>query len=179
MTTNVTDTAAKQTQGVTTGGSSGVMFGGVDMSLEDAMALLFIQRAQTMTDLASDRAQTAQDKLKDIQAARDMLGKMRGLKQTASKDGSSTMPPDMKAFCQEHHIHWDETGNDDKHDKDEWDVNIQYMQDYVDKLSSDNDLFMIKLKSVINKSQEATQAADGLMTKNKEVVSSIVANFAR
>ena len=178
MTTNVTDAAAPPT--IQTGGSSGITFGGVDMSLDDAIALLFMQRAQTMTDLAADRAQTAQEKLKDIQTARDMLSRMRDLKQQADHGNTTKkMPDDMKAFCEQHKISWDKTGNDDYHNKDEWDVNIQYMQDFTDKLSSDNDLFMIKLKSVINKSQEATQAADGLMTKNKEVVSSIIANFAR
>ena len=177
MTTGVTDSAATQT--IQAGGPSGVKFGGVDMSLDDAMALLFLQRAQTMTDVATDRAQTAQAKLKDIQGARDMLARMRELKQEAAKNHNSTMPPDMKQYCEDHNISWDKKGNDDVHNKDEWDVNIQYMQDFVDKLSSDNDLFMIKLKSVINKSQEATQAADSLSTKNKEVVSSIIANFAR
>ncbi len=178
MTTNVTD--ASSTPTITAGGSSGIMFGGIEMSLDDAMALLFIQRAQTMTDLATDRAQTAQEKLHEIQEARDMLSRMRELKQEADHEDSTTkMPADMKEFCDKNNISWDKTGGDDYHNKKEWDVNIQYMQDHVDKLSSDNDLFMIKLKSVINKSQEATQAADSLMTKNKEVVSGIIANFSR
>ncbi len=177
MTGNVTNPALTQT--IKSTGTGGVTFGGVPMSLDDAMTLLFMQRAQTMSDLATDRAQTAQEKLKEIQQARNYLSQMRELKGQSGDHHSSKMPQDMKDYCKAHDIEWDHTNDDDNHNKGQWDINIQYMQDFVDKLSSDNDLFMIKLKSVINKSQEALQAADSMNTKSKEVMSSIIANFAR
>ena len=165
-------------------GSGGVLVDGVAMSLNDAVALIYMKRAETMNDIATDRAQEAEMKLKDLQDARAMLGRMRGLKQDARNDtqhahNCTEMPPDMVQYCKDHKVDWDHHNNDTWHTADEWDVNIQYMQDHLDKLSSDNDLFMIKLKSVINKGQEATQACDGMNTKSKEVMSSIIANMAR
>ena len=147
------------------------------MSLNEKLLMLFINRAQTMQGIAGDRTEEAQDKLKEIQDARAMKSRMNDLKQKANDDGHAVMPQDMKDYCEAHNIDWDHTGHDDNHNKDEWGVNIQYMDDFIDKLSSNNDLFMIKLRSVVDKSNEAVQGAGGVESQAKDLMKDILAGF--
>lgn len=164
------------------GGPSGIsQIAGTDggsMSIEDVMAMLFLRRAETLSGLATDRAQQEQDKLNDLNAGREMLAKMTALKQDAGKK-TSEMPADMVDFCKSHNIDFDHTGNDNLHTKDEWGVNIQYLNTYIDKLSSDNDTFMIKLKSLVGKATNATEGANNVVTQKKQIMKDILTSFGR
>ena len=147
------------------------------MSLNEKLLMLFLNRAQTMQGIAGDRTEEAQDKLKEIQDARAMKSRMNDLKEKADHDGHAVMPQDMKDYCEAHNVDWDHTGHDDNHNKDEWSVNIQYMDDFIDKLSSNNDLFMIKLRSVVDKSNEAVQGASGVENQAKDLMKDVLAGF--
>ncbi len=164
------------------GGTSGIsQIAGTDgsnMSVEDIMAMLFLRRAETLSGLATDRAQQEQGKLDELNSAREMLARMTALKQDAGKHASE-MPADMVAFCKEHNIDFDHTGNDNWHNKDEWGVNIQYLNTYIDKLSSNNDTFMIKLKSLVGKATNATEGANNVVTQRKQIMKDILTSFGR
>ena len=164
------------------GGAGGVSHvaraDGGRISVEEVMAMLFLRRAETLSDLASDRANQEQGKLNELNDARQMLARMTGLKQDAGKH-SSEMPADMVAFCKEHSIDTDRTGNDNKHGKDEWGINIQYLNTYIDKLSSSNDTFMIKLKSLVGKATNATEGANNVVSQRKQIMKDILTSFGR
>ena len=155
---------------------------GKSMSIEDVMAMLFLRRAETLSKLATGRADQEQSKLNDLNTAREMLARMTAIKQdTGDKKGkgASAMPQDMVAYFEAHDIDYDRKGGDTWHNKDEWGVNIQYMNTYIDKLSSDNDTFMIKLKSLVGKATNATEGANNVVTQKKQIMKDILTSFGR
>ncbi len=152
-------------------GNGSVKYGGTEMSVQELVMMVFMMKAEVMSSVAADRASDAQSKLDLIKKARSFLTDMDVKKNDAktATAGNTEMPSDMKAFMKENNIKWDTTGNDDYHDPDQWDINKQYMNDFIDKQSSNNDLQMIKLKSVINKQQEAVQGSDSMVGRIKEL----------
>lgn len=53
------------------------------------------------------------------------------------------------------------------------------ISNYVDQLSSNNDLRMLSLKSAVNRAEEALTAADGVLQNIKQLMQTIVNNMAR
>ena len=53
------------------------------------------------------------------------------------------------------------------------------ISNYVDQLSSNNDLSMLSLKSAVNKAQQAMTAADGVLQNIKQLMQTITSNMAR
>ncbi len=151
-------------------GNGSVKYGGTEMSVQELVMMVFMMKAEVMSSVAADRASDAQSKLDLIKKARAFLTDMDVKKNDAkTKGGSTEMSADMKSFMKANGIKWDTTGDDDWHDSDQWDINKQYMNDFIDKQSSNNDLQMIKLKSVINKQQEAVQGSDSMVGRIKEL----------
>lgn len=146
---------------------------GTSMSVMEAVSFLYLERSETFSQLSKDKMQDAQTNLNKIKEARTMLAKMRGLKEDAGK-GTSDMPPDMVKYCNDHKIDTDRRGNDDKHNKSEWDVNIENMQAHLDTLTDSNQLEFLKLKSVVNKLDESVTAANKAVDKNHDAIKGIL-----
>ena len=146
---------------------------GTSMSVMEAVSFLFLERSETFSQLAKDKMGEAQDNLNQIKEAREMLAKMRGKKQDAGK-GTSTMSDDMVKYCSDNNIQTDRKGDDDRHDKGEWDVNIENMQAHLDSLTDSNQLQFLKLKSTINKLDESITAANKAVDKNYDAVKGIL-----
>ena len=53
------------------------------------------------------------------------------------------------------------------------------ISNYVDQLSSNNDLRMLSLKAAVNKAQQAMTAADGVLQNIKQLMQTITSNMAR
>lgn len=53
------------------------------------------------------------------------------------------------------------------------------ISNYVDQLSSNNDLRMLSLKTAVNKAQQAMTAADGVLQNIKQLMQTITSNMAR
>ena len=53
------------------------------------------------------------------------------------------------------------------------------INNYVDGLTSTNDLKMLELKTSVNKAQEALTAADGVLQDLKQLMQTITGNMAR
>ena len=147
---------------------------GTSMSVMEAVSFLYLERSETFSQLSRDKMQDAQDNLNKIKEARDMLARMRQLKSEAGKKKASTMPQDMVDYCADNDIKLDETGNDNKHNKGEWDVNIENMQAHLDSLTDSNQLEFLKLKSTVNKLDEAITAANKAVDKNHDAIKGIL-----
>lgn len=173
MATITPNTDVSLNQKIESKGDGFVEYGGVRMSVDELVMLVFMMKSETMSNLASDRAADAQANLQQIQKARGYSSQVGQLKSQAG-GGTSSMPADMKKFFQDNGIKWSKEG---AQGKDDWDITKQYLNDYIDKLSSNNDLKMIKLKSIINKQQEAAQGADSMVTISKQTMGSILSNF--
>ena len=146
---------------------------GPSMSVMEAVSFLFMERSEVFSTLAKDKMQESQNNLNEIKEARAMLARMRILKQDAGKD-ASTMPDDMIEYCKQNKISTDRKGDDDIHNKGEWDVNIENMQSHLDSLTDSNQMQFLQLKSVVNKLEESVSAANKAVDKNHDAVKGIL-----
>ena len=83
-----------------------LMFGGQKVSLDTAIMLLFLARAQTVSDLSQQRVVAMQNDLKEMNQAKKMLDLMQNLKTTARKDGNARMPPELLQWLKQNKISW-------------------------------------------------------------------------
>ena len=81
-------------------GEGRVSYGGETMSVMEAVSMLFIERSEVFSDLAADKIQASQAKLKEIKEARKFLQVMRTLKSNANTNANknSGMPVEMGAL---------------------------------------------------------------------------------
>ena len=172
--TNTPDADPALEGNVTYVGEGRVSYGGTNMSVMDAVTLLFLERSEVFSGLTKDKMNESRQNLKEIQSARKMLARMRELKAGASSKKTTTMPDDMVEYCQKNGISWDTKGDDYHHNSKEWDVNIEYMQGHLDKLTDSNQTEFLKLKSNVNKLDEAVTAANKMIEKSYDAVKNVL-----
>jgi len=154
--------------------------GSSKLSVAEMAAVLFLHRSEVMNDIASSRTTEAQARLAALKDANAMKAKGMELKDEAKDNKKSHMPTDLCAWCDRNGVEFQHK-SDDKgmHTPEEWDINIENLDNYIQNLSSNNDLEMIHLKSWINKAEQAVQAGDNMWNKVAQTTSSIVANLGR
>lgn len=170
-------------KGVEYVGQGRVSYHGETMSVMEAVSLLFVERSEVFSDLAADKIKSSQAKLKEIKEAREMLQRMRKLKGEA-KGGKSDMPEDMIAWDNKNSKSrstagdfWDSNGdginNRVKYDPDQWDIAIQGTSAHIESLTDSNQLEFLKLKSTVNKLDEAVSASNKMYDKNYDAIKAI------
>ncbi|MGI9228473.1 MAG: hypothetical protein ACR2P9_01295 [Gammaproteobacteria bacterium] len=166
------------------------------VSVEDVVALLFLRRAHTLQGILQDKADQEKNKLDAIDAARQMGARVTELTQEADRWKNSNMPKDMQDYFEAHGIAFDETvGKSDDNlkntdgtvnplrgeytfTKDQWGVASAGLNAQVDKMTSDNSIFTIKMKSTLSKADNALEAYDGINKKHNDTQGSIIRNIA-
>lgn len=83
----------------------------------------------------------------------------------------------MKAFFDQNGIKYDTTGNDMINNKDEWDVAIQGLKNFTDKLNSNSQMDMIRLQSLMNKRDQAFEMMTNVLQKTSKLNGDIISNM--
>ncbi len=152
-----------------------IMYQGQPVSIDQALELVFLDRANEFNSQAADQIKAMENSLNEMKSTRDMLARMKELQTTTKEDGgTSEMPKDMVEFLKARGVKTDRKGNDDVHNADEWAVNIQYLESYSDQVSGDNQVLFIKLKSATNKAKEAETAVSSHDNKAYQVANTIL-----
>ena len=162
-------------------GEGRVSYGGETMSVMEAVSMLFVERAEVFSDLAADKIQSSQAKLKEIKTAREFLQRMRGLKSGATGDSHTEMPQDMMKWMDKNKIVRSGDGEFGvwkgkeyvKYNKDQWDVCITNMSAHIETQTDSNQLEFLKLKSTVNKLDEAVSASNKMYDKNYDAIKAI------
>ena len=149
-----------------------------DISPLEAVCLVLQQRYITMSDITAQKTREMQEQVNQINEANAWLNALGN----AGDDGESFTPPDgasvgLKEWMTDHGL--DTTGVTDPLDADGIENAEGQISNYIDQLSSTNDLKMLSLKTAVNKSQEALTAADGVLQDLKQLMQTITANMAR
>ena len=149
-----------------------------DISPMEAVCLVLQQRYITMSDVTAQKTREMQEQVNQINEAGSWL---RAVKD-AGDDGESFNPPagasdGLKQWMTDHGL--DVTDVDDHPDADGVKKAEGEIGNYIDQLSSTNDLKMLSLKTAVNKSQEALTAADGVLQDLKQLMQTINNNMAR
>ena len=149
-----------------------------DISPLAAVCLVLQQRYITMSDITAEKTREMQEQVNQINEANAWLNALGN----AGDDGESFTPPDgasvgLKEWMTDHGL--DTTGVTDPLDADGIENAEGKISNYIDQLSSTNDLKMLSLKTAVNKSQEALTAADGVLQDLKQLMQAINNNMAR
>ena len=149
-----------------------------DISPMEAVCLVLQQRYIAMSDVTAQKTREMQEQVNQINEANSWLNAL----QSAGDDGKGFEPPagasgGLTKWMSEH-------GLDTKDVADQPDTNgvknaEGQINNYIDQLSSTNDLKMLSLKTAVNKSQEALTAADGVLQDLKQLMQLINNNMAR
>ncbi|PTX91919.1 hypothetical protein DB346_23465 [Verrucomicrobia bacterium LW23] len=148
------------------------------LSLDTIMMMVNTDRANMLD--AQVRAKAAQIKSKNdlLVQANNMYAQMKDLQNQAATntDKFTNMPADMKKFLDQNGIKYDTTGNDVKHNKDEWEINLGYMKTFIDNLTSSSQLEMTELQSIMNKFNQTTEGLSNWLSKDSQSKNTIVGN---
>ena len=149
-----------------------------DISPLEAVCLVLQQRYITMSDVTAQKTREMQEQVNQINEANSWLNAVKN----AGDDGESFTPPagtsgGLKQWMTDHGL--ETTGLNDPLDADGLRNAEGQISNYIDQLSSTNDLKMLSLKTAVNKSQEALTAADGVLQDLKQLMQTINNNMAR
>ena len=149
-----------------------------DISPMEAVCLVLQQRYIAMSDVTAQKTREMQDQVNQINEANSWLNALKN----AGADGGSFKPPagashGLTMWMANHGLKT--TGLSDTPDAAQIKDAEGKIGNYVDQLSSTNDLKMLSLKTAVNKSQEALTAADGVLQDLKQLMQLINNNMAR
>ena len=149
-----------------------------DISPMEAVCLVLQQRYIAMSDVTAQKTREMQDQVNQINEASSWLNALKN----AAASGKPFKAP---AGAQHGLTQWmtnhglDSTGLSDTPNAAQIKDAEGKIGNYIDQLSSTNDLKMLSLKTAVNKSQEAMTAADGVLQDLKQLMQLINNNMAR
>jgi len=141
------------------------------MPIDVAAFYLAISQTESLDNQIKDRLETIRAKQTEISEARDILARMKALKEQAGK-GTADMPADMKTWLQARGIKIDANRK-----KEGWDINMEYVNNYVKNLNSAVELDMLNIQSMMSKRGQALQMSSDIMKKSNESKDAIIRNI--
>ena len=149
-----------------------------DISPMEAVCLVLQQRYIAMSDVTAQKTREMQEQVNQINEANSWLNAVKN----AGTGGGSFTPPagasgGLTKWMTDHGL--ETKGVSDHPDADGIKNAEGQIGNYIDQLSSTNDLKMLSLKTAVNKSQEALTAADGVLQDLKQLMQLINNNMAR
>ena len=149
-----------------------------NISPMEAVCLVLQQRYITMSDVTAQKTREMQEQVNQINEANAWLNAVKN----AGDSGNSFTAPagtsaGLKTWMTNHGL--DTNGVENQPDANGVKKAEGEIGNYIDQLSSTNDLKMLSLKTAVNKSQEALTAADGVLQDLKQLMQTINNNMAR
>lgn len=149
-----------------------------DISPMEAVCLVLQQRYIAMSDVTAQKTREMQDQVNQINEASSWLNALKN----AAASGKPLKAPGgssdgLTKWMSDHGLKT--TGLTDTPNAAQIKDAEGKIGNYIDQLSSTNDLKMLSLKTAVNKSQEAMTAADGVLQDLKQLMQLINNNMAR
>lgn len=155
---------------------SGIM-DSIDLGPTQSLQMLFAKLNLAQAQLAKNGAMDNINKIQKSQEAQKecaaMIAKARELQNTAKNSGATDMPADMKAYFQKNGLKWDTKGDDDHHNKDEWEYNIQSLTAYRDQLGTDTQQLMVFVQDYMGQYNSYLQGANSAIQQGNQTLQSI------
>ena len=149
----------------------------IDLGPGGGIQLMFakLQMAQSMIckDQANDYMKQIQDIQEEQKKCADMISRARALQNDVKSGGVSDMPPDMVKFFNDRGLSFDKTGNDVKHNKDEWEFNLKSLTNYQEQIGAKTQTLMVYLQDFIGQHNAFLQGANTAISNANQVLTSI------
>ncbi len=167
-----------------------MMVNGESVKISTLEAVMFVlqQRYVAMSDVTAERTREMQQQVNLIKEANRWLNAVTD----ATIDGDFERPAvdgdddsaetesdtdALLAWMNSHDL--DTSGYQDPPTIEDFKHAQTQISNYVDQLSSNNDLRMLSLKTAVNKAQQAMTAADGVLQNIKQLMQTITSNMSR
>ena len=156
-----------------------IMTNGEKVNISTLEAVMFVlqQRYVAMSDVTAEKTREMQEQVKQIKEANAWLNAIT----ESAITGDQHYPPGtnewMSTWMTRHGL--DPSGYQNPRTAENFRNAQAQVSNYVDQLSSNNDLRMLSLKAAVNKSQQALTAADGVLQNIKQLMQTITSNMAR
>jgi hypothetical protein len=142
-----------------------------------SLQLMFAKLQLTLSDAAK---QSAMGYINDIEKTQeeqkkvaDMLQQARQLQADAKSQGDTactTMPADMKKYMVDNDLAYDKTGNDDLHNKDEWEVAIASLKARSESLGTDTQQKMVFVQDFMGQYNSYLQGANTAIQQSNQTL---------
>jgi len=156
-------------------GSAGIS--GIANSGEMNLSTMF---AMLQLEMASDKKAQAETLMNEIKAenevikkAREMLAKARQI-QGSTGSTSTAEGTELHAFKEQYGIAFDTTGNDQLHNKAEWDINIKNLESFIESRGMDTQTKMVQLEDLMGKYNSWSQGASKTISDGSQLMQSIM-----
>ena len=150
---------------------------GQSMDYATLVLSLQVERVNLLDKQLVAQAQGIQERNALIAQANDMLARVQQLKNQAAQNNNVTNGgAEMKKFFDANGIKYDTTGNDFLHNKDEWEVAIQGLKNFTDKLNSQSELDFIRVQNLNNKREQALELTTNQLQKDSKIKNAIIGN---
>ena len=158
-------------------GGGTFVVGGQSMDYATLVLALQLERVDLLDKQLGAQAQAIQDRNALIAQANDMLTRVQQLKNQAAQNNTATNGgAEMKKFFDTNGIKYDTTGNDMINTKDEWEVAIQGLKNFTDKLNSQSELDFIRVQNLNNKREQALELTTNQLQKDSKIKNDIIGN---
>ena len=143
----------------------------IDLGPSQSIQFLFAKLQMAQSQICKERAETYMSMIEDIQAEQKLTAKMiedaRELQNEATEKGADSakvteMSPEMIKFFNDRGLPIENTGNDYKHYKEEWDYCLKSLTNYQEQIGNNTQTLMIYLQDFIgqyNSYQEGAMSA--------------------
>lgn len=150
----------------------------IDLGPGGGIQLMFAKLQLAQSEMCKNQANDYMKQIQDIQeeqkACADMISRARELQnQAKTGDKATVMPDDMKKFFTDRGLSWDTKGNDDKHNKDEWDYNMKSLTNYQEQIGSKTQTLMVYLQDFIGQYNSFLQGANTAISNSNQVLTNI------
>ena len=118
------------------------------------------------------------NQIESIQDEQELCAKMieqaRELQNEAKTSGDvTTMPDDMVKFFNDRGLSIESTGNDNKHDSDEWDYNLKSLTNYQEQVGNKTQTLMVYLQDFIGQYNSYLQGANTQISNANQTLTNL------
>ena len=137
----------------------------IDLGPTGSVQMMFAKLQLAQSEICKNQAEAYMEQIESIQEEQELCAEMieqaRALQNEAKTSGKvTTMPDDMVEFFNDRGLSIESTGNDNKHNSDEWDYNLKSLTSYQETVGNKTQTLMVYLQDFIGQYNSYLQGAN-------------------
>ncbi len=151
----------------------------IDLGPSGSIQMLYAALQLAQAEICKGQAESYMEKIKATQEEQKECAKMielaRAKQSEADANGDCTyLDGELKAYFESKGLSWDKDGNDDKHNKEEWDYNIKSLTNYQEQLGTSTQTDMVYLQDFMGQYNSFLQGANKAVSDSNQTLQAIV-----
>ena len=171
--------------GVNNSGNVSALSGGEWITSTTSLQFMFAKLQMELSEAAKDSAMQKMDQIKASQEERKQVSALLNecrQQQANAKAGTGDCPGDKKAslmseecqkYMDDHKLAYDKTGNDNRHNEEEWKVAITSLEGRLDEVGSDTQQMMVYVQDFMGQYNSYLQGANTQINNGNQTLQSL------